>query len=46
MFKRSKKPKDDPNPMLKVEHPHNWLEANAGAELVCGDCGLRRKVKN
>jgi hypothetical protein len=45
LFKR--KPKvavDEPNPMLEVEHPHNWLSASDGKELVCGDCGLRRPV--
>lgn len=43
LFKR--KIKDDPNPMLKVEHPHNWLSASDGKELVCGDCGRRKDVK-
>lgn len=33
---------DEPNPMLGVEHDHNWLSANDGKELVCGDCGKRR----
>lgn len=37
-----KRIKDEPNPWLKIPHPHNWLEANAGLELVCGDCGLRK----
>lgn len=40
--KKSKEAVTDPNPMLKVEHPHNWLPANDGLELVCGDCGLRQ----
>lgn len=39
-----KKAVDEPNPLLKVEHPHNWLSANDGKELVCGDCSLRRSV--
>lgn len=42
LFKR--KPKTEPNPWLKIEHPHNWLPANDGKELVCGDCGLRKNV--
>lgn len=42
-FKR--KVKDDPNPMLKIEHDCDWLPANAGKELVCGLCGLRKSVK-
>jgi uncharacterized Zn-finger protein len=40
-----KKVKDDPNPWLKIEHPHIWLEANNGEELVCGDCGERKLNK-
>lgn len=32
-----------PNPWLKITHPHDWLEANDGKELVCGMCGLRRE---
>lgn len=39
-----KEVKDDPNPWLKIKHPHIWLEANNGEERVCGDCGLRRKA--
>lgn len=31
------------NPWLEIEHPHDWLEANDGKELVCGMCGERRK---
>lgn len=33
---------DEPNPWLKIEHEHHWLEANLGVELVCGLCGLRK----
>lgn len=42
MLKKKVEAKDEPNPMLKVEHPHNWLPANDGKEWVCGDCGLRK----
>ena len=35
---------DEPNPMLKVDHPHNWLSASDGKEWVCGDCGERKKA--
>lgn len=38
------KAKTEPNPWLKIEHPHDWLPANDGKELVCGMCGLRRNV--
>lgn len=40
----SRKPKVDPtrNPWLDIPHEHNWLPANDGKELVCGDCGLRK----
>lgn len=43
LFRR--KPKQavsERNPWLDIEHPHDWLEANHGAELVCGMCGLRQ----
>jgi hypothetical protein len=30
------------NPWLDIEHDHDWLEANHGAELVCGLCGERK----
>lgn len=30
------------NPWLDIEHPHDWLEANNGEELVCGMCGRRK----
>ena len=43
IFKRKVKP--DRNPWLDIPHNHNWLEANDGKELVCGDCGLRQDVK-
>ena len=46
LFKR--KPKaaiDEPNPWLKIEPPHNWLPASDGRELVCGECGERKEVK-
>lgn len=36
--------KDEPNPMLNIEHAHNWLPANDGKEYVCGDCSLRLKA--
>ena len=39
-----KKVKDEPNPWLKIPHDCNWLPASDGAELVCGDCGRRKKV--
>lgn len=42
MFGRKKKIVDEPNPWLKMPHDHDWLEANNGAELVCGICGLRK----
>lgn len=42
-FSRKPKAVTEPNPWLKIDHPHDWLEANNGAELVCGMCGLRRK---
>jgi uncharacterized Zn-finger protein len=42
-FKRKRKAEDQPNPWLNIEHPHDWLEANNGEELVCGMCGKRRK---
>ena len=45
MFFFKKKPKVEPNPWLKIEHPHNWLPANDGKELVCGDCSIRKPVK-
>jgi hypothetical protein len=39
-----KKAKDEPNPWLKIAHECNWLPANDGKELVCGDCSLRKPV--
>ena len=42
-FKR--KVKVEPNPWLKIDHPHDWLEANNGDELVCGMCGERKLNK-
>lgn len=45
LFKKKTKVKDGPNPWLEIEHPHIWLPANDGKELVCGDCGLRRGVE-
>ena len=42
MFGRKKKVVSEPNPWLQIPHPHNWLNANDGKELVCGDCSLRR----
>ena len=39
--KKAKVAKDEPNPWLNIEHPHNWLPANDGKEYVCGDCGFR-----
>jgi uncharacterized Zn-finger protein len=41
-----RKTKVDPNrnPWLDIPHPHNWLPANDGKELVCGDCSLRQPV--
>jgi hypothetical protein len=43
MFNIFKK-KVDPlrNPWLDIPHPCNWLEANNGDELVCGDCSARK----
>jgi len=43
--KKVKEAVDEPNPWLKIEHNHNWLEANAGLEYVCGDCSLRMPAK-
>lgn len=40
--KKAKVAVDEPNPMLKIDHPHNWLPACDGKELVCGDCGKRK----
>lgn len=41
LFKKVPVAKDEPNPILQIEHPHNWLPANDGKEYVCGDCSLR-----
>lgn len=46
MFFFKKKPKTERNPWLDIPHDCNWLPANDGKELVCGDCGLRKKVEN
>lgn len=34
------------NPLLNnPDHTlHNWLSANDGKELVCGDCGARKSA--
>lgn len=42
-FRRKPKAVTEPNPWLKIDHPHDWLKANNGLELVCGMCGLRRE---
>lgn len=42
---KKKKPVVEPNPWLKIPHDHTWLPASAGTELVCGECGLRKQVK-
>lgn len=44
-FRRKPKAVTEENPWLKIDHPHNWLPANDGKELVCGDCGLRKDVQ-
>lgn len=44
-FRKKPKAVDEPNPMLKVEHIHDWLLANDGKELVCGLCGERQQIK-
>lgn len=41
-FRRKRKAVTERNPWLDIEHPHNWLPANDGKELVCGDCFLRK----
>jgi len=45
-FRRKPKAITEPNPWLEVPHIHNWLDANEGRELVCGDCGLRQWVSD
>ena len=42
-FRRKPKAVTERNPWLDIEHPHNWLEANNGLELVCGECGIRKE---
>lgn len=45
MFKRKKKIDTTRNPFLDIPHPHDWLPANEGKELVCGLCSERRKAE-
>ena len=44
LFRRKQKVVTQRNPMLDVPHAHNWLPANDGKELVCGECGLRQWI--